>query len=163
VVLAHARALLAASDGVTAVEADLRDPAAVLGHPDLRAVIDLAQPVCVIAGAVLHFLDADAACVVTGGYARLLAPGSYLIISVACNDDETLAKQLAAEYTAATWHNHTHEDVAGFFGGVELLGPGITEAKHWRAWLPVPTLASRQGHVLVGVGRVLGEPRLAEG
>jgi S-adenosyl methyltransferase len=42
---------------VTAVDADLRDPAAVLGHQDLRAVIDPARPVYVILGAVLHFLD----------------------------------------------------------------------------------------------------------
>ena len=33
VVLSHARALLATSDGVTAAEADLHDPAAVLGPP----------------------------------------------------------------------------------------------------------------------------------
>jgi hypothetical protein len=45
VVLAHTRALLAklAGPGVTAVEADLRDPAAVMCHPDLRAVIDPAK------------------------------------------------------------------------------------------------------------------------
>ncbi len=35
VVLAHARALLATGDGVTAVAADLRDPAAVLADPEL--------------------------------------------------------------------------------------------------------------------------------
>ena len=40
VVLSHARALLATSDGVAAVAADLRDPAAVLADPELRAVID---------------------------------------------------------------------------------------------------------------------------
>ena len=37
VVLTHARALLATSDGVAAVAADLRDPAAVLADPGLRA------------------------------------------------------------------------------------------------------------------------------
>src|SRR5271157_4564069 len=44
VVLSHARALLATDDGVTAVAADLRDPAAVLAYPELRAVIDLREP-----------------------------------------------------------------------------------------------------------------------
>ena len=83
VVLSHARALLATSDGVTAVAADLRDPGAVLADPELRAVIDPARPVCVILGAVLHFMDADAARAVTAGYARLMAPGSCLVISVA--------------------------------------------------------------------------------
>ena len=82
-VLSHARALLATNDGVRAVSADLRDPAAVLAHPELRAVIDPARPACIILGAVLHFLDADAARAVTAGYARLMAPGSCLVISVA--------------------------------------------------------------------------------
>src|SRR5271165_3861060 len=44
VVLSHAVALLATDDGVTAVAADLRDPAAVLAYPELRAVIDLREP-----------------------------------------------------------------------------------------------------------------------
>ena len=131
VVLAHARALLATGDGVAAVGADLRDPAAVLGHEDLRAVIDPARPVCVILGAVLHFLDPDAASAVTAGYVSLLAPGSCLVLSCARFDDEALAKQLAAEYTAATWHNHSPASIAGFFGGLELAGPGVTEARTW--------------------------------
>jgi hypothetical protein len=70
IVLSHARALLATSDGVTAVDADLRDPAAVLTDPDLRAVIDPTRPVAVILGAILHFLDPDTARAVTTGYAR---------------------------------------------------------------------------------------------
>ena len=97
VVLAHAVALLATDDGVTAVGADLRAPAAVLGHPDLRAVIDPTTAICVILGAVLHFLDPDAACAVTAGYVSLLAPGSCLVLSCARFEDEELAKQLAAE------------------------------------------------------------------
>ena len=107
VVLTHAVALLATGDGVAAVDADLRDPAAVLGHQDLRAVIDPGRPVCVILGAVLHFLDPDAACAVTAGYVSLMAPGSCLVLSCARFEDEDLAKQLAEEYTAATWYNHS--------------------------------------------------------
>jgi O-methyltransferase involved in polyketide biosynthesis len=154
VVLAHATALLATDDGVAAIGADLRDPAAVLGHPDLRAVIDPARPACVILGAVLHFLDPNAACAVTAGYVSLLAPGSYLIISCARFDDDQLAKQLAAEYTAATWYNHSPADITGFFDGLELAAPGVTEARTW----PRQRTGTddRHGHVLAGVGRVLG-------
>jgi O-methyltransferase involved in polyketide biosynthesis len=154
VVLSHARALLATSDGVTAAEADLRDPAAVLGHPHLRAVIDPARPVCIILGAVLHFMGADAACAVTAGYVPLMAPGSYLIISCASLDDPELAKQLSAEYTPATWHNHPAEVVKSFFGGLELAGPGLTEAQTWRPWLTEPVPCHRDGHVLAGVARL---------
>jgi O-methyltransferase involved in polyketide biosynthesis len=154
VVLTHAVALLATGDGVAAVNADLRDPAAVLGHQDLRAVINPARPVCVILGAVVHFLDPEAARAVTAGYASLMAPGSCLILSCARFENEALAKQLAEEYTAATWYNHSPADITEFFGGLELAGPGVTEA---RTWPKRPDEASgRNGHVLAGVGRVPG-------
>jgi hypothetical protein len=161
VVLAHARALLATGDGVTAVAADLRDPAAVLADKELQAVIDPAQPAAVILGAVLHFLDAATARTVASRYARHIASGSYLIISVACHDDEMLGKQLAQQYTAATWHNHPAEVVESFFGGLELAGPGVTEAQTWRAWLTEPRLCRRDGHVLAGVGRVVAPDHAA--
>jgi len=153
VVLSHARALLATGDGVSAVAADLRDPGAVLADPELRAVIDPARPVCVILGAVLHFMDADAARAVTAGYARLMATGSCLAVSVASFDDEALGKQLAGEYTAAAWHNHPPADITSFFAGLELVGPGVTEAQTWRAWMPQPVPRRRDGHVLAGVAR----------
>jgi SAM-dependent methyltransferase len=152
VVLAHARALLATGDGVTAVDADLRYPAAVLGHGELRAVINPARPACVILGAVLHFLDPAAARAVTAGYLSLLAPGSYLVISCARFEDEQLAKQLAEEYTAATWYNHSPGDIVAFFDGLELAGPGVTEARTWPD--QPPEADDRNGHVLVGVGRI---------
>jgi O-methyltransferase involved in polyketide biosynthesis len=153
VVLAHARALLATGDGVTAVAADLRDPAAVLADPGLRAVIDPAEPAAVLLGAVLHFLDADAARQVTAGYAQAMTPGSCLIISVARYDDETLAKQLAAEYTAGQFVNHTPADIASFFAGLDMTGPGLAEAQTWRPWMSAPVLRRRTGHVLAGIAR----------
>ena len=146
VVLSHAVALLATDDGVIAVDADLRDPAAVLGHQDLRAVINPGRPVCVILGAVVHFLDPQAARAVTAGYASLLAPGSCLVLSCARFEDEDLAKQLAEEYTAATWYNHSPADITEFFGGLELAGPGVTEARTWPK--RPPAADDRNGHVL---------------
>jgi O-methyltransferase involved in polyketide biosynthesis len=125
----------------------------VLADPELRAVIDPAQPVCVILGAILHFLDADTVRNVTAGYARLLAPGSCLVITCATYDDEALAKRLAAEYTAGVFVNHTREDVVSFFAGLELVGPGVSEAQTWRAWHREPVLRHREGHVLAGVAR----------
>jgi O-methyltransferase involved in polyketide biosynthesis len=153
VVLSHAQALLATSDQVAVIAADLRDPPGVLADPGFRAVIDPARPVGVILGAVLHFLDADAAREVTAGYARLVAPGSCLIISVASFDDETLAKRLATEYTAGTFVNHAPADIASFFVGLEMAGPGLADVETWRAWMPAPVLLRREGHVLAGVAR----------
>lgn len=96
----------------------------------LRAVIDLAGPVGVILAAVLNFVDVDAARAVATGYTRLIAPGSRLVISVACYYDEALGKRLSAEYTAATWHNHPRADVESFFAGLDLVGPASRRRRH---------------------------------
>jgi len=153
IVLSHARALLAAPV-VAAVAADLRDPASVLSDPDLRAVLDPAEPACIIFGVVLHFLDAGTAREVTAGYARLIVPGSCPVISCAAFDDGVnLAKRLAAEYTAGQFINHSREDVRSFFVGLEMVGPGVSEAATWRPWQPQPVLRRRDGHVLAGVAR----------
>ena len=133
--------------------ADLRDPAAVLADPELRAVIDLAEPVGVILGAVLHFLDADAAPGRLPRNTRRTAPSSCLAISCARYDDEALGKRLSAEHTAAAWHNHSRADVEPFFAGLDLVGPGVAEAQTWRPWMPEPVLRRCEGHVLAGVGR----------
>src|ERR1700761_6761997 len=52
-VLAHARALLTSSpEGRTAyIQADLRDPATILGDESLREVLDFSQPVALILAA----------------------------------------------------------------------------------------------------------------
>jgi S-adenosyl methyltransferase len=60
---------------------------------------------------------------------------------------------VAAEYTAGQFVNHTREDVTSFFAGLDLVGPGVTEAHTWRAWMSQPVLRHREGHVLVGVAR----------
>src|SRR5690242_9604096 len=56
-VLAHARALLTSSPaGRTAyIQADLREPEAIVTSPAVRDVLDLSQPVALITVAVLHF------------------------------------------------------------------------------------------------------------
>ncbi len=43
--------------------------------------------------------------------------------------------------------------MASFFAGLELVGPGVTEAQTWRAWMPEPVMRHREGHVLAGVAR----------
>lgn len=151
VVLAHARALLAGS-GVGAVQGDLADPAALLADPGLLKLIDPGAPAAVILGMVLHFFDAATAGNITATVAGWLAPGSYFVISAGSGDDHT-GGRLAREYTAGTLHNHTPEQITGFFAGLELVSPGLIEARHWNPALPGPPAGSRAGRVLAGVGR----------
>jgi hypothetical protein len=128
----HTGALLAVPAGIAAVRADLSGPAAFLAEPGLREVIDPAGPVCLILGLVLHFMPADRAREVAAGYAAAIAPGSCVVISVGRNDDRKLWERVRSAYAAATLHNHTREQAAGFFDGLELVPPGLAVAQGWR-------------------------------
>jgi len=60
VVLAHGRALLQSAEGIAVADGDVRKPEAILSHPELRALIDLARPVAVCMSLVLQFIpDTD--------------------------------------------------------------------------------------------------------
>ena len=97
------------------------------------------------------YVDAALAGERTGFVRQLVAPGSVVIISVARHDDELVAKQLADEYTAGRFVNHSAADILSFFTGWQLAGPGVTEA---REWMTRPLPVNRTGHVLAGVGRI---------
>jgi O-methyltransferase involved in polyketide biosynthesis len=150
VVVAHARALLATDDGVAAVPGDLRDPAAVLASESLKRVIDIRRPVCVILALVLHFSDAATAREITAGYVSALTPGSCVILSVGGSDDP--GGRVAATYTAGTLYAHSREQVAGFLTGLDLVEPGLSDARTWRSgWAEKPR--PEAGYVRAAVGR----------
>jgi O-methyltransferase involved in polyketide biosynthesis len=130
-VVRHTRALLAGSQGLSVAEADLTQPGAVLADPEVIAVLDLARPVCVILAAVLYFLDAASARETVRGYAARLAPGSWLAVSIAHVDDIDPALDVSTVYKAATYHFHSPADLAEWFGGLEIVPPGMAEARKW--------------------------------
>lgn len=155
-VVARAQALLAGT-GVAAVEADLRDPAAVLAAAARTGLLRASEPVAVILALVLHFLDLGTAREVVAELTRSIAPGSYMAMSVSAGDEETSGTPVR-EYKAGTLYLHSPEQIAGFFGGLELVGPGLVDAP---AWDPAPGAAASPagpsdrdgGRILAGVGR----------
>ncbi len=153
VVISHARALLS-GDGVVAVPGDLREPAAILANPSLAKVIDLREPACLILCAVLHFIDAPTVNAVTAAFTDALAPGSYLVISVARADGE-IVSPFTRSYTAGSLHNHSPEQIAGFFAGTEFVPPGLVEASAWPDMAAAPSRPAEAGQLLAGVGRKL--------
>jgi O-methyltransferase involved in polyketide biosynthesis len=130
VVISHARSLLAKSPGVIAVPGDMRDPEAILGDDGLAGLIDLAAPACVIMSGVLHFADAGTARQVTARFARALAPGSYLIISVGSGNPAE-GDNFTSAYTAARIYIHPLEDIISFFAGLDLVPPGVVPVMCW--------------------------------
>jgi O-methyltransferase involved in polyketide biosynthesis len=160
VVLAHARAL-AARPGITVIDGDLRDPAAILDSPTLSELIDLGQPACLILASVLHFLDPVTADVAVATLTTALASGSYLVISAgtATGTSPAVIDRLRAAYQGnATVAERTCDEIVAWFAGLDLLPPGLVDVCAWRPdslwhW------PSRSGaRIIGGVGRKPGEP-----
>jgi O-methyltransferase involved in polyketide biosynthesis len=105
----------------------------VLADPQVRAVIDMSEPVAVILAAVLHFLPADSAAAVCVRYMSRAAPGSWLIVSCRHYEDRELADRLQQAATHARFWNHDAADLASMLAGLEPVGPGVCEVRRWIA------------------------------
>lgn len=104
IVSTHSRSLLDDDDHTSVVLADLRDPRAILDHPDVRRVIDFDQPVALLLVAILHFIteeeDPDA---IVATLLEALPAGSYLVLSHATVDIHDNAREDAVNvYKNAT-------------------------------------------------------------
>ena len=133
---AHARALVA-DDATVVVQADVRDPAAVLGDPQVTELLDWSEPVAVLFMAVLHFIgDEDDPAGLIAAYARDMAPGSHLVISHVTVGLDTAAYDKAAgayQGSGTGDGNRTPDEIAAFFTGFRLLEPGLVDAANWRS------------------------------
>ena len=158
--ISHARALLVSGAGGTCayVQADVRDPGAVLAAA--RQTLDFAEPVAVILVSVLHLIpDADDPYGIVRQLMDVTAAGSHLVIVHPSSDlrPESSAK-MAASLNKLVAQQRTYRDrvqVTRFFGGLELVEPGVVPAPEWRPDSPeeatAPTMA------WCGVGRKSGK------
>ena len=150
VVNSHLNARFVTRDSpVRVLNEDICHPAAVLGA--LAGDIDLTRPVCLIMTMVLHFLDAETARDVVARFARALAPGSYLIISVGWAQGQD-GQDFASTYNAqdgSRIYAHSRDDIAAMFDGTDLVTPGIVNCATWRVD-PAPAGAAGQTSMILG-------------
>ncbi|MEV4255604.1 SAM-dependent methyltransferase [Spirillospora sp. NPDC049652] len=136
VVLAHGRALLADNNRTTVIQADLRDPSAILSHPDVRRLLDLDRPVALLLLAILHFVPDEAEPHALLDELRDALPsGSYLAITHGSPDlRPDVVHRLEEIYsrTASPALARSREDVARFFGDFEMVDPGLVWVPWWR-------------------------------
>lgn len=161
IVLAHARALLADNPLTTVVQADLREPETILGHPEVKARIDFTQPVGLLLLAILHFIpDEERPAEIVARLRAPLAPGSYLAIShghrgEVTQDVEDQVRSAYGRTGAGDIIPRGAAEVTAFFAGTELVGPGLVQVADWRADAePFRSDMSRPGF-LAAVGRVV--------
>jgi SAM-dependent methyltransferase len=157
VAIAHSTRLLAGNPNTIAIEADLRDPQAILDNPTVQTVLDLTQPVAVLLVAVLHFIpDADDPAGTIRHLTQAVHPGSHLVIAHGVND----ARPADAATLTGLWTNTTSpltlrsaEQIHTLFRGLKMVPPGVVCAPQWRPDGPPPR-RPRLSANLVGVGRV---------
>jgi hypothetical protein len=161
VVLSHSRALLASNDVTTVIQADMRTPSDVLNHPELRALIDLTQPVAVLMLAVLHFVsDAEDPHTAIAAYRSAMAHGSYLALSLGTVDGVDPNKIVAAQKIYSTASAQlTYRDrpeIERLFDGFDLVEPGLVRLPDWRPVSDLQVRMESEGSewMLGGVGRL---------
>jgi hypothetical protein len=136
VAVAHSRAILADVTGTTVVEADFRNPGVIFDDPAVRELIDFNRPVALLLVAVLHFVpDADDPYAAVRLCCDMLASGSYLVISHASSDgqrDVGGSHQQLYKRTPTPMTMRTGPQIEGFFGGLELVSPGLVPMPLWR-------------------------------
>ncbi|HEY7147212.1 MAG TPA: SAM-dependent methyltransferase [Streptosporangiaceae bacterium] len=134
-VVCYAQILLSgAPDTVSYIEADLREPAAILAHPSVTRALDLSRPAAIILTGVLQFLeDSDQPLEKVETLRAALAPGSYLVLTQATADPAASPETASAFGQAVTaTSTRQREHILRFFDGLELLEPGLVEPGDWR-------------------------------
>jgi hypothetical protein len=162
VVIRHADALISGRPGVAAIQADLRQPRALLDQVTWRDLIDLVRPVAVLLVAVLHFLeDTEDPWAIVNSLKDRMAPGSYLVISHVTADNITpqAARQARDAYQGASAPGvpRSQAQIARFFDGLDMVSPGLVNVPGWRPGEIGPPAGPALFYA--GVGRKTGPGR----
>jgi SAM-dependent methyltransferase len=162
-VTAQSRVMCAASEGVTAIEGDIRCAETILQNPELSELIDFSEPVAVLCVSVLHFIrDEENPQASVAALRRHMSPGSYLVISHAATDgaDESTLARIGDIYEKTTTPAvpRTEAVIREFLGGLELIDPGLVHVSQWR---PDSRVKLTKIRILAGVGRKPQDPAVA--
>ena len=158
VAIAHSQVILAENPNAGAIQADLRDPAAILADDTTRRLLDFRQPAGLLLVSVLPFLpDADDPWRTVAVLRDALAPGSYLAVCHATSEGRPATTQAMDKvYRGSVQAGGTirsRADIQRFFDGFSLVEPGLVNVPLWRPASPADVPADPERFwVLAGVG-----------
>ncbi|WP_378740503.1 SAM-dependent methyltransferase [Nocardia brasiliensis] len=158
----HGRVLLERNEYTHFVPADLTEPNTLLTHPEVTPHLDLTRPLALILCGILHHVDDDLdPAGIMRQYIDALPVGSYVAIThfwdpADGSEAHEMAIELQRRFTTlglgSGWYR-TREEIASFFGDLELIEPGLVELDDW--WPMGPALRPRlteERLLLGGVG-----------
>jgi S-adenosyl methyltransferase len=157
IVLRHAEALLISTpEGATDyIQADVREPEVILEHA--RSFLDFDRPIVLSLIALLHFIqDEEEPYGIVRTLVDAMPAGSLLIFSHGTTDfhpaDLVDTVKDAYKKGAIPLRFRTRAETEQFFGGLELVEPGLVTAPHWYKDGDAPE--DEQSGIYVGVARI---------
>jgi hypothetical protein len=157
VAVAHSELILAGDPNATVINADLTEPDRVLAAAEVRRFLDFDKPIGLLMVAVFHFVpDSRGPKEILARYRDALPDGSLLALSHLTADkapEEMAAVVEAMKNSRDPMYFRTHDEVAGYFDGFELLPPGLVTAPRWRPELGGEDVGGPED-IYVGVGKL---------
>ncbi|ONI83546.1 hypothetical protein ALI22I_34220 [Saccharothrix sp. ALI-22-I] len=161
VAVAHSELMLVGNDNAAVVQADMREPEAILGSDEARRLLDFDQPIGLLMLLMLHWVpDSSDPRGLLGRYRDALPSGSFLAIThvTADHQGENLAEAtdvIKRSKSPDQVNLRSHAEVMGLFEGYELVEPGLVGCGEWRPTGPADIAAEPGMNMLVyaGVGR----------
>lgn len=146
----------------TVIQEDLREPKAILEHPETVRLLNFDEPICLLTVALFHFVsDADRPGDILAAYRDRLAPGSRLALThIACDEappaerDQVLAFCEAYQDTSNPLYCRDRAEVAALFDGWHLLEPGVVFIPDWRPTTPPDPNDTARPLAWCGVGEL---------
>lgn len=160
---AFGRALLEEDERTRFVDGDLTEPAELLRHPGITGHLDWNRPVGLIQCATLHHVtDARGPQQIMAGYVDALPAGSYLALTHFYDPEDDGGyfsgkardlQQLGQDSGMNSGFWRTRAEIAAYFGGLELVEPGLALLQDWRPDADTPAGDDSDQLFLGGVGR----------
>ena len=158
VAAAHTELILEGIENAAVIQGDIRDVQGILDTEASRRLLDLDEPVGLIAP-MLHFVPNSST---PGGmlaaYRDRIASGSYLVLAHGAAEVEVPEMPAVVEAYQATKYRlypRTHAEVLALCDGFELVEPGLVGFGDWRPEGPGDrsSIPGINGMLYVAVGR----------
>jgi len=131
IVLAHARALLATDDRTIALQADVRDPDAVLTQA--RGLLDFTRPIGLMFIGLWYFIpDEDDPHGLAAIYRDAMAPGSHMLATHILDAPQIRQAARAYAEASAPLVGRSPHAITELFGDWPLADPGLVPVHRWR-------------------------------